>query len=290
MSLISPGDLLARLHDPALRILDVRWWLTDLPKGRRDYEAAHIPGARWVDMDTVLTAPSGPGRHPLPSPAAFTDAMLALGVSDDCFVVVCDDNGGTIAARLWWMLESLGFTSVRVLDGGVPAWVAAGGPVTSEEFAFSPAPAGSLHLGAAWSRVVDRAWVAEHLGRVALVDARAPERYRGDIEPVDRVPGHIPTAVSRPLAGNLGPSGRFLPPSELRARFASLYGVGGADGANAGEAVVHSCGSGINACHNLLAARVAGLPDALLYEGSYSDWTRSSMPVAVGDEPGVSPL
>ena len=123
MSIIAPETLLARLDDPRLRLLDVRWWLTDLPRGRRDYEAGHIPGARWVDLDTVLTAPEGPGRHPLPSPAGVARAMSALGVTDDASVVVYDDADGTIAARLWWMLDDLGHRDVSVLDGGFPAWV-----------------------------------------------------------------------------------------------------------------------------------------------------------------------
>jgi len=281
MTLITPETLLTQLDDPRLRLLDVRWWLTDLPRGRRAYEAGHIPGARWVDLDTVLAAREGPGRHPLPSPAAFAAAMLALGVTDDARVVVYDDAGGTIAARLWWMLDSLGHAEVDVLDGGFPAWVAAGGPVSTVEPALAPAPAGSLNLATAWSGVVDLAWLAEHMGRegVAVVDARAPERYRGETEPVDPVPGHIPTAISRPLADNLRADGRFRTPGELEARFTGL-----------GSAVVHACGSGINACHNILATRVAGLPDPLLYEGSYSDWSRSGMPVVTGDAPGPWPM
>jgi thiosulfate/3-mercaptopyruvate sulfurtransferase len=207
--------------------------------------------------------------------------MLALGVTDDARVVVYDDAGGTTAARLWWMLDSLGHAEVHVLDGGLPAWVAAGGPVSTVEPALAPAPAGSLNLAAAWSGVVDRAWLAEQMGRegVAVVDARAPERYRGETEPVDPVPGHIPAAISRPLADNLRADGRFRTPGELEARFTGL-----------GTAVVHACGSGVNACHNILATRVAGLPDPLLYEGSYSDWSRSGMPVATGDAPGTWPM
>jgi thiosulfate/3-mercaptopyruvate sulfurtransferase len=278
MSLIEPETLIVQLTDPRLRLLDVRWWLTDLPRGRRDYEAGHIPGAVWVDLDTVLTAPAGPGRHPLPSPGAFAREMLALGVTDATRVVVYDDAGGTIAARLWWMLDSLGHRDVAVLDGGYPAWVAAGGPVTTEVSPPAATADGSLTLAPAWSRVVDRAWMTRSLGTVTVVDARAPERYRGDIEPVDPVPGHIPTAISRPLAENLDPSGRFRPPDELRARFEDL-----------GDTIVHACGSGVNACHNILATRVAGLPDPLLYEGSYSDWSRTGMPVATGDDPGTWP-
>jgi thiosulfate/3-mercaptopyruvate sulfurtransferase len=274
MTLIAAADLLARLGDPDLRLLDVRWWLTDRARGRRDYDAAHIPGAAWVDLDTDLAAHDGPGRHPLPDPTVFAARMAALGVGDDSDVVVYDDAGGTIAARLWWMLDDLGHRRVAVLDGGIAAWIAAGGPVTAAVPA-PPATPADLHLATRWSRVVDRADLAERLGQVALIDARARERYRGDIEPVDAKPGHIPTAISLPTAGNLAADGRFLGSGELRARFEAL----GAD-------VVTSCGSGVTACHNALAMRVAGLPAPLLYPGSYSDWARQGLPVATGDEPG----
>ena len=274
--LISPEALAERLDDPRLRLLDVRWWLTEPGRGRRDYLAGHLPGAVWVDLDTDLTAPTGPGRHPLPAPAAFAARMAALGVADDTDVVPYDDAGGTIAARIWWMLDDLGHRAVRVLDGGYVAWAAAGLPVTTAIPA--PRPSGRLVLADRWTRVIDREALVARLGRVAVVDARAPERYRGDAEPVDAYPGHIPTAVNLPLPGNLGPGGRFLDPAELRARFAPL-----------GEPVVVACGSGVNACHNALAMRLAGLPDPILYEGSYSDWSRSGMPVATGDAPGSMP-
>jgi thiosulfate/3-mercaptopyruvate sulfurtransferase len=275
VSLIAPDDLMARLGDPALRICDVRWWLADPGKGRRDYEAAHLPDAVFVDLDRDLSAATGPGRHPLPDPAAFAARMAALGIGDDSDVVAYDDAGGTVAARLWWMLEDLDHLRVRVLDGGIGGWIAAGGPVTADVPASAP---GQLTLRRAWTRVVDRAALAARLGSIALIDARAPERYRGEIEPVDAEPGHIPTAINRPTAGNLDGAGRFLPPELLAERFAGL-----------GSQVVTSCGSGVNACHNALAMRVAGLPDPLLYPGSYSDWTRACMPVAKGDVPGTMP-
>jgi thiosulfate/3-mercaptopyruvate sulfurtransferase len=274
MTLIAPDELLARLGDPDLRICDVRWWLSDPAKGRRDYDAAHIPGAVFVDVDTDLVGPSGPGRHPLPSPAAFAARMAALGIGDDRDVVAYDDAGGTIAARLWWMLDDLGHRSVHVLDGGIAGWIAAGGGLTAEPPTIVPA---TLTLRDSWSRIMDRDRIAAALraGTTALVDARAPERYRGDIEPIDPVAGHIPGAVSRPTGGNLGPDGRFLDPEVLRARFDGL-----------GPSIATSCGSGITACHNALAMRIAGLPDAVLYPGSYSDWATAGMPVATGDEPG----
>jgi thiosulfate/3-mercaptopyruvate sulfurtransferase len=276
MGLIAPDELLARLDDPALRICDVRWWLTDPGKGRRDYDAAHLPGAVFVDVDRDLVAAEGPGRHPLPSPADFVARMERIGIGDDSEVVAYDDAGGTIAARLWWMLDCIAqVISVRVLDGGLAAWTAIGCPTTAEVPAYPP---GRLTVRGGWTRTIDREALIARLGTVALIDARAPERYRGDIEPVDAVPGHIPTALSLPTAGNLGPDGRFLAPEVLRARFEAL-----------GDDVVSYCGSGVNACHNALAIRLAGLPDPLLYPGSYSDWTRSGLPVATGDEPGTMP-
>ena len=275
MSLISPDELLTRLGDPALRICDVRWWLIDPGKGRRDYDAAHLPGAVFVDADRDLVAAEGPGRHPLPSPADFIARMERIGIGDDSEVVAYDDAGGTIAARLWWMLDNLGHRNVRVLDGGLAAWAAIGGPVTA---AVDPHSPGRLTLRGGWTGTIDRDDLATRLGSLALIDARAPERYRGEVEPVDAVPGHVPTALSLPTAGNLGPDGRFLAPEVLRARFEAL-----------GDEVVSYCGSGVNACHNALAMRLAGLTDALLYPGSYSDWAGAGMPIATGDEPGVMP-
>ncbi len=275
MTLISPEALLARLGDPRLRLADVRWWLTDPGRGRRDYEAGHLPGAVFVDADTDLVGPAGPGRHPLPSPIAFAARMAELGFGDDTTIVAYDDAGGTIAARLWWMLDDLGHRDVHVLDGGIQAWTALDGPLSRDVPAVTAA---TLNLRDAWSRTIDRDELVARLGRVTLIDARAGERYRGETEPVDPVAGHIPTAISLPTAGNLGPDGRFLPPEALRARFGTLDGE-----------VVTSCGSGVNACHHALAMRVAGLPDPILYPGSYSDWSRAGLPVATGDTPGSMP-
>jgi len=275
MSLISPETLRERIGAPNLRLADVRWWLMDLAKGRRDYAAAHLPGAVFADLDADLSAPVGPGRHPLPSPVTFAARMAELGIDDASDVVVYDDAGGAVAARLWWMLDDLGHRRVSVLDGGIAAWTAIDGPLTAASAAYPP---GQLNLRDRWTMTIDREGLAARLGTVGLIDARAPERYRGDLEPVDAVRGHIPTAVCRPTTGNLAPDGRFLEPAALRARFEHLGGE-----------IVSSCGSGVNACHNALAMRVAGLPDPLLYPGSYSDWAGTGMPIATGDEPGVMP-
>jgi thiosulfate/3-mercaptopyruvate sulfurtransferase len=280
--LIAAEDLASRLADPNLRVADVRWYLGQPGEGRRRYEAGHVAGAIFVDIDTDLTARSGPGRHPLPDPAAFAERMSELGIGDEHDVVVYDDAGGTVAARLWWMLDVLGHERVAVLDGGLPAWEAAGLPLTADVPSYRPVrftvPAGG------WPRTVTRGELKQRLGRAVVLDARAGARYRGDVEPIDRVAGHIPTAVSAASDGNLAGDGRFATPAALRERFATL-GVSGAVDSN----VITSCGSGITACHNALAMRVAGLPDPLLYPGSYSDWTASGEPVATGLEPGPPP-
>jgi len=272
VGLISAAELQERIDESGLRIADVRWWLADRAKGRRDYEAGHLPGAVFVDLDTDLAAPPGPGRHPLPSPAAFVARMEALGFDDGSSIVAYDDAGGTIAARLWWMLDDLGHRDVHLLDGGIQAWIAAGGELTSAMPAHAP---GRLRLRDRWSRVIDGDQLAARLGDVAVVDARAPERYRGDTEPVDGIAGHIPTALNRPGGGNLGADGLFLAPDALRTRFAGL-----------GDEVVTSCGSGVTACHTAFAMRLAGLPDPVLYAGSYSEWVRAGRPVVTGEEPG----
>lgn len=281
MSLISAQALHARIDDPQIRLADVRWWLADPPRGRHDYDTGHIPGAVFVDLDTDLVASEGPGRHPLPEPVAFLRRMEALGFDASSRIVVYDDAGGTVAARLWWMLDDLGQPQVQVLDGGVQAWVEAGGPLTTT---VPAPPPGRLGLREHWSRTIDREALIARLGSSVIVDARARERYRGDVEPIDPVAGHIPTALSRPTAGNLGPDGRLLPAEELRARFEAPGGLEAP-----GHDVVVACGSGVNACHNALAMRIAGLPDPLLYPGSYSDWSRSGLPVATGDDPGEVP-
>lgn len=280
--LISPEELASLLGDPTLRIADVRWTLNQPERGRDAYRMGHIPGAVFVDLDTDLATvapgryPPG-GRHPLPDPSAFADRIGALGFGSDHRIVAYDDAGGTIAARLWWMLDDLGHSQVQVLDGGIPAWIALGLPVTAEVAPTAPA---EMNLGDRWTRTIDRQALASRLGSVTLLDARAGERYRGDVEPVDKVPGHIPTALSAPTAGNLGPGSRFLPAEELASRFTAL-GAAGPD-------VVTSCGSGVTAAHNALAMRLGGLPDAILYVGSFSDWTAADMPVATGAEPGGS--
>ncbi len=275
MELISAEALLARLGDPDLRIADVRWYLGEPDRGRGRYEAAHIPTAIFLDLDGDLSAPSGPGRHPLPEPAEFAARLGQLGIGNEHAVVLYDDGPGTIAARPWWMLDNLGHPNVALLDGGLAAWTAAGGPTTTDMPSYPPA---HLDLRGAWSKVIDRETLRSRLGDVVLLDLRAPERYRGEVEPVDRIPGHIPTARNMPAATSLGEDGRFLDPGTLAGHLRGL-------GAGSRPTVVY-CGSGVNACHGVLAARLAGLPDPILYPGSYSDWTRSGLPIQTGSDPG----
>jgi thiosulfate/3-mercaptopyruvate sulfurtransferase len=287
--LIAAPDLLARVRAgrPQVRIVDCRWVLGQPGAGRVAYDAGHLPGAVHVDLDADLADPGGygaPGRHPLPAPAAFAAAMRRIGVRDRDLVVAYDDVGGWVAARLWWMLETLGHEAVVVLDGGIQAWVAAGGNLTTDDPALAPSRPDELHLGDRWTGVIAREELKNRLGDVVLLDARAAPRYRGETEPIDPVAGHIPTARNAPVDGNLQePNGPFRLAADLADRFRGL----GADGSEG--PVVTSCGSGVSALHHALALRVAGLPDPILYVGSYSDWSRSGEPVATGPEPGEPP-
>ena len=282
--LVSADELLTVVAaDPdKVRIVDCRWALGRPGAGAEAYAAGHLPGAIHLDLDDDLADPSGygaPGRHPLPSPAAFAGRLGRAGIGDEHLVVAYDDVGGWVAARLWWMLDNLGHREVAVLDGGIDAWTAVGGTLTTEEPAWPPA---QLHLGDAWSGVIDRDELKRRLGSVVLLDARGAPRYRGETEPIDPVAGHIPTARNAPVDGNLA-DGRFRGAAELYDRFREL----GADGS--GGPVVTSCGSGTSALHHAIAMRLAGLPDPILYVGSYSDWSRSGEPVATGPEPGDPP-
>lgn len=283
MSLISVEELAARLTDPRLRIVDVRWYLGEPGRGRAAYDEGHLPGAIHLDLDEDLAdLGAGPGRHPLPDPGAFVARLGAAGIGTDDTVVAYDDVGGWVASRLWWMLDNLGHPLVSVLDGGIGAWAVGGLPLTTTNPAW---PATRLVLPRQqWTGIVDRDELRARLGRVILLDARGAPRYRGETEPIDPVAGHIPTAHNRPVAENLGPDGRFLSPEALREAFTDV----GTDVAD-DRPVVTSCGSGTSACHHALAMRVAGLPDPLLYVGSWSDWSTAGYPVVVGAAPGEAP-
>lgn len=261
-------------------MVDVRWVLGSPGRGREAYDAGHVPGAIFLDVDEDLTATEGPGRHPLPSPATFRARLEAAGIGSEHEVVAYDDVGGWVAARLWWLLDDLGHDQVAVLDGGYPVWLGEGHPVTADVPQYPPA---RLDLAPAWTNTIDRDGLIERLGEIVLLDARGGPRYRGETEPIDPLPGHIPTAISAPTDGNLRADGRLLDGPALAERFRAL----GADGATG--RVVTSCGSGVSACITSLAMRVAGLADPILYPGSYSDWSRAGLPVAVGPEPGDVP-
>lgn len=267
--LVSAGWLRDHQRDPDVRLIDFRWYLSGR-NGREEFTRGHIPGAVFVDLEAV-TAPKGPGRHPLPNATQFESEMRKAGVSDAAKVVAYDDVGGSVAARLWFLLRWFGHAEQAVLDGGLQAW---GGPLEPGSAAKAP---GDFHAQPPdRSRILD-ADAVQRLGGVPLIDARAGERYRGEKEPVDPKAGHIPGAVSAPWTGNLGPDGRFKPQAELRERFSAL-------GAEMEQGAVVYCGSGVNACHDLLAMELAGLRDVRLYEGSWSDWSSRDLPVTTGKD------
>jgi thiosulfate/3-mercaptopyruvate sulfurtransferase len=292
--LVSVEELIAlRDGESPPVIVDLRWYLGRPGAGHEAYLEGHIPGAIFLDLDADLADANGfgaPGRHPLPDPRDFAARMALIGIGDGTRVVGYDDVGGWVAARLWWMLDDLGFgrrgiagEGAGVLDGGIKAWTEAGHALGTATRTGTPNERG-LHLAERWQRVIEREDLKRRLGTVTLLDARAPERYRGEVEPVDPVAGHIPTAISAPYGANLESSGRVKDAEGLQARYAEL-GITSSGGAD----VVVSCGSGTSATHHSLAMRVAGLPDPILYVGSYSDWSRSGEPVAAGPEPGPPP-
>ncbi|WLW51704.1 sulfurtransferase [Streptomyces sp. YU58] len=280
-AIITASELVSDLAgDNPPRLLDVRWQLTVAKAagepsfdGRAEYAAGHIPGAVFVDLDRELaSAPGEHGRHPLPDLAAFGAAMRRAGVSSGTPVVVYDGGQGWAAARAWWLLRWTGHPDVRVLDGGLPSWrgdLSTDVPEPAEgDFESAPGPTGLLDADAA--AALARSGV--------LLDARAGERYRGEVEPIDRVGGHIPGALSAPTNDNVGPDGRFLPAEELAARFKAL-------GASDDTEVGVYCGSGVSGAHEVLALAVAGIP-AALYIGSWSEWSSDpARPVAVGPDP-----
>ncbi|BDH07315.1 sulfurtransferase [Streptomyces seoulensis] len=276
--IITASELARDLAGPTPpTLLDLRWQLSapDAPAfdARAAYEAGHLPGAVFADLNRELASAPGPrGRHPLPDIAEFGAAMRRAGVSTGTPVVVYDGGQGWAAARAWWLLQATGHPNVRVLDGGLTAWE---GPLSTDvptpaEGDFEPLPEAT--------GVLDAASAAELAGSGVLLDARAGERYRGEVEPIDRVGGHIPGALSAPTAENVGPDGRLLSAADLRDRFKAL-------GVSGDAPVGVYCGSGVSAAHEVLALAVAGIP-AALYVGSWSEWSADpSRPVAVGPDP-----
>jgi thiosulfate/3-mercaptopyruvate sulfurtransferase len=275
--LVSPEQLMAaRAAGATPLIVDCSFDLTDAGAGERAFEQGHLPGAVYAHLDRDLAgAKNGRnGRHPLPARAGWAATLARLGVTPARTVVVYDAQGGMYAARTWWMLRWVGHAAVSVLDGGLGAWKAAGGALEAGPVAPVAAP-GPYPIGDSLVATVDADTLLKSLGRVTLLDARAGERYRGEVEPLDARAGHIPGARSRFFKDNLDAQGRFRPAAELRAAFAA-FGAAPAQ-------VVHQCGSGVTACHNLLAMEVAGLPGSALYPGSWSEWSSDpARPVAVG--------
>ena len=279
--LLVDADWLRRhLGDRELVVAHVGWSPeSGTPDAEAAFERGHVPGAVFLDVDRDLAGPAfvgGPGRHPLPDPDAFAETMSRVGVGNETVVIAHDDVGGSVAARLWWMLDATGHRAA-LLDGGLGAWT---GPF--EAGPPQPRPRGAF-AARAWPRdkVVDVHAVVEALrsGVMVVLDARGADRFRGDVEPIHPVAGHIPGARNAPWSDNLDSNGRFLPADVLRARYEDL-------GVRHAERTIAHCGSGVTACHAVFAMRLAGIGDAALYEGSWSDWVHEGRwPVATGPEP-----
>lgn len=279
--LISPQQLAARLEQPGLVLLDCRFALEDPDYGQRSYAEGHLPGAHFADLERDLSGPlvkGVTGRHPLPEPAALIARLQAWGIDADSDIVLYDDGPAAYAARAWWLLAWLGKRDgVFILDGGLKAWHAAGQPLSLDAPAalpgrFSGRPDDRLLLSAEQ--------LQQRLGHttLTLLDARAQPRFRGDVEPIDPVAGHIPGAQCAAFTENLGADGRFLPAEQLKQRFAAKLGD------RSPSELVAYCGSGVTACHNLFALCLAGYPLASLYAGSWSEWiTDPQRAIAKGD-------
>jgi thiosulfate/3-mercaptopyruvate sulfurtransferase len=279
-TLVTTEELFRHLDDPDWVVFDCRHDLAHPELGAREYARSHVPGARFLHCDADLSAPptGRNGRHPLPDPERFARTLGAAGVNRAKQVVAYDAQGGSFAARLWWMVRWLGHDAVAVLDGGWGKWLREERPETSAV----PTPAPARFDAAVREASVDAAYVLAHLRdpSIVVVDARGAERYRGETEPLDPVAGHIPGSINRPIQGNLAEGGVFKSAEALRVQWTPLLG----DVAPTG--VVHSCGSGVAACHNLLAMEIAGLAGSRLYAGSWSEWCADpARPVATGPNP-----
>ena len=280
-TLIATETLATHIDDASFAIVDCRFRLDDPGWGEREYEAAHIPGAVYAHLDRDLSStPTGTnGRHPLPDPSELRRRLGTFGIAPGVQVVAYDQDTGAFASRLWWLLRFVGHRAVAVLDGGLAKWTAEGRPTRGGIERRKQADfTGERNR----DMMVDAATVAQVTNRRdwRLLDARAPERYRGEVEPIDKKAGHIPTAVNHPFQTNLTAGGTFRSPSELRGQFeASLGSV-------PPPQIIAYCGSGVTACHNLLAMEHAGLHGAKLYPGSWSEWSAdASNPTATGPQP-----
>lgn len=268
-TIINADTLLSQLDNPDWVIIDCRFALNDVEAGPRAYRLEHLPGARYANLNSDLSAPVTPltGRHPLPDPKILAKRLGAWGIGNTTQVVVYDDMGGAFAARLWWLLRWLGHHAVAVLDGGLPFWKSQNYPLTNElptatKLHFQVTLDSQMMLSAS----AVQALMAQQ--GICLLDARAAVRYRGEQEPIDPVAGHVPGALNRPQQDNLDQQLRFRSQQDLRAEFLQLLH------AYTPEQTVHMCGSGVTACHNLIAMEYAGLSSSKLYAGSWSEWIR----------------
>ncbi len=277
-TLISATELRALLDGGAAPVIvDAGFDLADVQAGHRAWRDGHLPGSHYLHLDEHLSAAKTGrnGRHPMPARADFALTLGRLGITPQTQVIALDRQGGMYAARLWWMLRWMGHSAVAVLDGGVAAWTEAGGTLDRAE--PTPRDAGPYPERTALANAMDGSTLASRLGTVRLIDARAAERFRGEVEPLDAAAGHIPGALNRFHKLNLGPDGRFKPAARLREEFAPLLG------GHPATHVVHQCGSGVTACHNLLAMEHAGLAGSALYPGSWSEWSADPQrPLAKG--------
>jgi len=281
--LVTPESLAPRIGEPHLLVVDCRADIRDADKGRADYEAGHIPGAVYADLDrdlSDLSQTGALGRHPLPTDAALSAAFSRWNLTPDTHVVAYDDaNGALAAARLWWLLRIAGHKHASVLDGGLAAWCTAGLPLEQ-----GAEPVRDARIVVALDRgevvFIEELERKRHEGTIVLVDARAAPRYRGEVEPLDKKAGHVPGALNRPFSDNLDASGRFKSPEHLRGEFYALIGV------FQPWQVVHMCGSGVTACHNLLAMEAAGMMGSRVFAPSWSGWISDpTRRVASGDPP-----
>ncbi|PIE25273.1 MAG: sulfurtransferase [Neptuniibacter caesariensis] len=278
-TIISAGQLKASIANPDWVVLDCRFNLMDTAAGRASYSESHISGAYYLHLDNDLSSVITPltGRHPLPEPVLLAEKLGRCGIYPNTQVVVYDDCSGMMAGRCWWLLRYLGHEAVAVLDGGLPAWQSAGGELTAEEPDESKAPDAqfSLQLQAAVNLSTEQLQAELAAKSATLVDARSAERFRGEVEPIDPVAGHVPGAINRPLTDNLQDDGHFKPADQLKTEWLAVIRD------LPPEQIVHMCGSGVTACHNQLAMEIAGLKGSRLYSGSWSEWIRDPMrPVA----------
>lgn len=278
-TVISAEDLDAHLKDDNWVIVDCRFTLTNPEAGRRLYEETHIPGARYLHLDDDLAAPvtEKTGRHPLPDPDVLAKKLGELGIDNNTQVVVYDDTFGAMASRLWWLLRWLGHDKVALLDGGLPAWMRKKKPMTADIATF---PQKKFVPEVRFGLVIDTPAMEAVVesGDSIIIDARAEERFTGEVEPLDKVAGHIPGAINLPFEDNLDFDATFMSKEEMTELYNSLLGDKDA------SQVVMMCGSGVTACHNLVAMEIAGLKGARLYAGSWSEWiTDSNRPIAAGE-------